>query len=90
MIFDGKIQKMGVRAFIQKRLRFYVRCDFIVSSTKFNFVILLIKSIFHLNKIVSVDQVFLKTYLVKVSNFEFCHSFSTFCDFSIFPSPTFI
>ena len=67
MIFGAKIHKLGVLALIQKRLRFYVRCDFIVSSTKFNFVILLIKSFFSLKKIVSVDQVFFTEFSGKVS-----------------------
>ena len=43
---------------VEKCLRIYVPVDFIVSLTKFNFIILLIKSIFLLNKIVSKDQVF--------------------------------
>ena len=48
-------------------LRFYVSGEFIVSSTKFNFVILLIKSIFSYNKTVSIDQVFFIRFSAKVS-----------------------
>ena len=47
-----------VNIIVEKCLRIYVPVDFIVSLTKFNFIILLIKSIFLLNKIVSKDQVF--------------------------------
>ena len=47
-----------VNIIVEKCLRIYVPVDFIVSLTKFNFIILLIKSIFLLNKIVSEDQVF--------------------------------
>ena len=73
----------------EKCLRFYVSCDFIVSSTILNFVILQIKSIFPLNKIVSVDQVFFTIFSGKVSITWFCHIFCTFNDFSNTPSPTF-
>ena len=48
---------------IEKCLRIYVTCHFIVSSTKLNFVILLIKSIFPLNALVSVIQIFFTIFL---------------------------
>ena len=73
----------------QKCLRNYVPGHFIVSSTKLNFLILLIKSIFWLNKIVSVDQVFFTIFPGKVSKTWFWYSFLTFYDFSNNPSPTF-
>ena len=51
---------------IKKRLRFYKQVEFVVSSTKSKFLILLIKPIFLLNKKASGHQVFLITFWGKV------------------------
>ena len=47
--FHVKIDTLNLDGTGQKCLRFYERRDFIVSLTKFNFLILLMKSIFPLN-----------------------------------------
>ena len=81
-IFMPKTMGKFLIDIIKKCLRFYIRVEFYVSSFESNFVFLLIKQIFLLNKISSEHQVLQKSILNQPSKTWFWIQYQHFYDFS--------